>query len=143
MRCAFLENSITGRVGTDDEYWKGLADGELRLSRCAACKKWMWPAHYRCGACGAWELEWIRQEPVGTVYSWTRTWYAFDRVHERAKDVPYVIVVAEIASAGGACLLGVLKGKEDGLKIGAKVNGIIEPPSEKSKGYPAIRWALA
>jgi uncharacterized protein len=143
MPYAFLENSITGRVGTDEEYWKGLADGELRLPRCAACKKWMWPAHYRCGECGSWELEWIRQEPVGTVYSWTRTWYAFDRVHERAPDVPYVIVVAEIASAGGACLLGVLKGKEDGLKIGARVKGIIEPPSEKSKGYPAMRWALA
>jgi len=143
MAYAFLEHSITGRAGTDEEYWKGLAAGELRLPRCAACKKWMWPAHYRCGACGAWQLEWIRQEPVGTVYSWTRTWYAFDRVHERAKDVPYVIVVAEIASAGGACLLGVLKGGEDGLKIGAKVKGIIEPPSEKSKGYPAIRWALA
>lgn len=143
MPYAFLEHSITGRVGTDDEYWKGLSDGELRLPRCAACKKWMWPAHYRCGACGAWELEWIRQEPLGTVYSWTRTWYAFDRVHERAADVPYVVVVAEIASAGGACLLGVLKGKHDGLKIGAKVKGIIEPPSEKSKGYPAIRWALA
>src|SRR5262245_17079842 len=143
MTYAFLQQTITGRIGTDEEYWKGLADGEFRLPRCAACKKWMWPAHYRCGECGSWELEWVKQEPVGTVYSWTRTWYAFDRVRERADDVPYVIVVAEIPAAGGACVLGVLKGKEDKLKIGAKVKGIIEPPSAKSKGYPAIRWALA
>jgi uncharacterized OB-fold protein len=143
MPYAFLEESVTGRVGTDEEYWKGLADGEFRLPRCAGCKKWMWPAHYRCGACGSWELEWVKQQPVGTVYSWTRTWYAFDRVKERKDDVPYVIVIAEIPAAGGACILGVLTGKEDGLKIGAKVRGIIEPPSQKSKGYPSIRWALA
>jgi uncharacterized OB-fold protein len=140
MQHQFVQNRISGGIGADEPYWAGLADGELRLPRCAACKKWMWPAHYRCGACGSWELEWIRQEPVGAVYSWTRTWYAFDRVHERAADVPYVIVVAEVAC--GACLLGVLKGKEDGLKIGARVKGIIEPPSEKSKGYPSIQWAL-
>jgi uncharacterized OB-fold protein len=143
MQHQFVQNRISGGIGADEPYWAGLADGELRLPRCATCRKWMWPAHYRCGACGSWELEWIRQEAVGTIYSWTRTWYAFDRVHERAADVPYVIVVAEIASAGGACLLGVFTGKEDGLKIGARVRGIIEPPSEKSKGYPAIRWALA
>ena len=141
MQHQFVQNRIAGGIGADEPYWVGLAAGELRLPRCAACKKWLWPAHYRCGACGSWELAWIKQEPVGTVYSWTRTWYPFDRVHERAADVPYVIVVAEVAC--GACLLGVLKGGEDGLKIGAKVKGIIEPPSEKSKGYPSIQWALA
>jgi uncharacterized OB-fold protein len=84
----------------------------------------------------------VQVEPVGTVYSWTRSHYAFDRTQERAEDVPYVVVLAEIPAAGGARVLGALAGAEDDLRVGAPVTGTIDPPSPKSKGYPAIRWAV-
>ncbi|MET0987013.1 MAG: DNA-binding protein [Steroidobacteraceae bacterium] len=139
---SFERNKIIGGIGADDEFWRGLEDGVFNLPRCAGCGVWMWPAHFRCGQCGAWELNWIAVEPHGEVYSWTRSWYAFDRVRERAADVPYVTVLAAIPHAGGARVLGVLKGFEDALRVGAKVRGSIEPPAEKSKGYASIRWSI-
>lgn len=133
---------ILGGVAADEGYWAALEAGEFRMPRCPDCGTWRWPAHYRCGHCGGWEQEWEPVEPVGTVYSWTRSHYAFDRTQERAGDVPYVVVLAEIPGAGGARVLGVLAGSEDGLRVGAPVTGTIEPPSPKSKGYPSVRWSL-
>jgi uncharacterized OB-fold protein len=143
MAFKFEKRRIVGGIGADDEYWRGLEQGQFKLSRCAGCGAWTWPAHFRCGRCGAWEMEWVEVEPRGIVYSWTRSWYAFDRVNERAEDVPYVTVLAEIPHAGGARVLGMLQGDEAGLRIGAAVTGVITPPSEKSKGYASIQWTIA
>jgi acyl-CoA reductase-like NAD-dependent aldehyde dehydrogenase/uncharacterized OB-fold protein len=134
---------ITGNINADEEYWEGLEAGEFRLPRCAGCGRWTWPAHFRCGACGSWDFEWTRIEPTGTVYSWTRTHYAFDRTKARAPQVPYVTVLAEVDGTDGARVLGVLAGDEAALRIGARVVGHIEPPSEQTLGYPAIRWTIA
>jgi hypothetical protein len=139
----FRDHKITANIGADDPFWESLETGELRLPRCAGCHRWTWPAHWRCGRCGSWDFDWTPVEPVGTVYSWTRTWYAFDRTRERAGDVPYVVVLVEIDGTDGARLLGILAGDETGLKIGAPVAGTILPPSEKAKGYPSIVWTVA
>ncbi|HMC79343.1 MAG TPA: OB-fold domain-containing protein [Acidimicrobiia bacterium] len=140
---SFRDHRLAGGIGADDRYWEALEAGEFRLPRCAGCGRWTWPAHWRCGECGSWEFDWTALQPRGSVYSWTRTWYAFDRTKERAQDVPYVVVLAEIDGAGGARAMGVLAGDDAGLKIGAPVAGTILPPSEKAKGYPSIVWSLA
>ena len=142
MAYSFEEHRITGGIGADARYWQSLEEGVFRLPRCSGCEAWMWPAHYRCGRCGAWEQDWPELEPVGTIYSWTRSWYAFDRTRERASSVPYVVVLAEIPHAGGARVLGALAGPEDDLRIGAPVHGTIEPPAAVSQGYPSIRWRI-
>lgn len=142
MQYSFEKHKITGAIEADDEYWRALEDGQFKLPRCAACKGWTWPAHFRCGKCGSWDFEWVALVPKGVVFTWTRTQYAFDRVLERKEDVPYVTVVAEIPEAGNVRVMGVLKGDETGLRIGAKVKGSIEPPSPKTKNYPSIRWEV-
>jgi len=142
MAYSFEQHKILGAIAADDEYWRGLEDGVFKLPRCASCKTWTWPAHHRCGQCGSWEFEWVTLEPKGKIFAYTRTQYAFDRVPERKEDVPYVTVVTEIPEAGGARVMGVLKGDETGLKIGANVRGTIDPPSAKTKFYPAIRWEI-
>ena len=141
-RYAFLRHRLSAPISNDDEYWKGLARGEFTLSRCASCHTWIWPANFRCADCGAWELEWVPVEPVGRVFSWTRTWMAFDRVLERRDQVPYVVVLAEIPAAGRVRIMGVLSGSEEKLGVGAPVRGLIKPPSPISKGYPSIVWEL-
>ena len=133
---------IPGGIGADDGFWEALDAGEFRLPRCARCDRWTWPAHWRCGECGSWEFHWKAVEPAGTVYSWTRTWYAFDRTRERAGDVPYVVVLVEVDGTDGARVLGVLSGEEAPLKIGARVSGTIVAPSEKANGYPSVVWSL-
>lgn len=142
MEYSFQKNRIVGGINADEEFWKGLEENTFQLPRCAECKSWTWPAHFRCGKCGSWEFNWTTLEPKGQIFTWTRSWYAFDRVHERAEDVPYVTVVAELPEADGARVMGILKGSEDGLRVGANVIGKIQPPSEKSKGYASIVWEI-
>jgi len=134
--------SITGGIMADEPFWEGLERGELRISRCAGCRKWIWPAHFRCAACGCYELEWPVVDPIGIVYAWTRSHIASDRIMERASDVPYVVINCELSHAGNARVMGVLKGSETGLRVDAPVHGEIQPPSAKTKGYASICWVL-
>ncbi|WP_336967494.1 Zn-ribbon domain-containing OB-fold protein [Sphingobium aromaticiconvertens] len=143
MEYKFEQVKIVGGIGADDEFWRGLERGEFCLPTCASCGTWMWPAHFRCGACGAWEMQWNAIEPRGTIFTWTRSWYAFDRVSERTADVPYVSAVVEIPHAGGARVMGIYEGTDEALRIGVDVVGHILPPSEKTKGYPSIVWRPA
>lgn len=142
MEYSFERNRIIGGNGADDEFWRGLERRVFQLQRCASCKRWTWPAHYRCGECGSWEFEWVSLAPMGRIFTWTRSHYAFDRVLERKEDLPYVTIVAEIPAADGARVMGVLKGDERQLRIGANVVGEILPPSEKTKGYPSLCWRI-
>jgi uncharacterized OB-fold protein len=142
MEYEFEKHRIVGGIGAEDEYWRGLERGEFRIPRCGKCGHWTWPAHFRCGECGSWDFNWVTLEAKGTVFSWTRSWYVFDRTRERAADIPYVTILAEIPAAGDARIMGVLKGPDTGLHIGARVHGEIDAPSPKSKGYPSIRWVL-
>ena len=142
MEYSFLKHKITGAIEADDEFWRSLEEGSFKLPQCASCKAWIWPAHFRCGRCGSWEFHWLAVAPQGTVFTWTRTHYAFDRVLERKPQVPYVTVVAEIPQAGNVRVMGVLKGDESHLRIGMPVRGSIEPPSAISKWYPSIRWEV-
>jgi uncharacterized OB-fold protein len=137
-----MENRITGGIGADDPYWQALEDGSFRLPRCAACQRWIWPAHHRCGTCGSWDQEWVPVEPAGTIYAWTRTHYSFDRVRERADQIPYVVALTEIPAAGNTRVLGVVHGDDSGVRIGAPVRGVILPPSPTTKGYGTITWVL-
>ena len=142
MKFSFEQHRIIGGNGADDEYWRGLERGVFQLQRCAGCRRWMWPAHLRCGRCGSWEFDWVPLEPRGTIFSWTRTFYSFDRVTERRDDLPYVTAVVEVPAADGARVIGVLRGDESGLKVGVPVRGAIDPPCEKTKWYPSIRWQI-
>ncbi len=142
MEYSYQANRIQGGIDADERYWQGLEENRFLLPRCTGCGRWMWPAHWRCGECGSWESDWVDTEPVGTLYSWTRTWYKFDRVLERAADVPYVVALAELPQAGNSRVLGVLKGDESNLRIGVPVRGEIQPPSPVSKNYATIRWII-
>jgi uncharacterized OB-fold protein len=148
MDYSFKKHKLIGFFDAGDEFWEGLEEGVFQLSRCANCKRWMWepqngsPA-FRCGECGSWDVEWVEMDLEGTVYGWIRTNQPFDGVLERKDDIPYVTVDAEVGGTGGPRVLGTLKGTAEGLKVGAKVRGTIDPPSEKTKGYATIRWALA
>ena len=134
--------SIKGGIAGDGEFWNALDRGEFKISHCADCKTWIWPAHFRCGTCGSWQIKWSEVEPRGTVYSWTRTHYVTAVIKERAVDLPFVVLLVELPGAGNVRIDGVLTGSEDGLRIGAPVRGVIQPPSEKTKGYTAMAWAL-
>lgn len=125
----------------DAPHWHALRQGELQVQRCDGCRTWIWPAEWRCGECGSFELGWEAVEPEGTIYTWTRTHYPYDANH--AHLVPYVHVLVALDQAGERRHLGILTGDETGLRIGAKVRGHIEPASPQTIDLPALRWTLA
>ena len=97
----------------------------------------------RCGFCGSWDQTWVDVEPEGVVSAWAITNQAFEGAESFKDEVPYVTVETQLLGPGGPCVIGLLRGPRDGLRVGSKVRGEIEPPSEQTKGYAAVRWRLA
>ncbi|NWG53022.1 MAG: OB-fold domain-containing protein [Hydrogenophilaceae bacterium] len=126
--------------GVDAEYWRALNQGEFKIQRCAKCRIWLWGATWRCSACGAWDIAWEAVKPEGVVYSWIRTHQAFA---PEVKDVlPYVSLLVALPHAGDKKVMGMLVGDETGLRIGARVEGVIQPASAKTGGQAVMRWRL-
>jgi hypothetical protein len=127
--------------GLDRPHWEGLRDGEVRVQRCARCGHWIWAPQPVCPSCHGFELAWPVVEPAGVVYSWTRTWQPF--TPELSGHVPFVVVLAELPSAGGRRLLGVLRdGDGAEVRVGQPVRGEIDPAADPG-GWPVLRWRLA
>ena len=124
----------------DYPFWEGLQIGELRIQRCMRCDTWIMPAEWRCGTCGSYEMSWPSVPFEGRVYTWSRTNTVFDT---RFKSiVPYVSVLVELPQAGNIRLYGLLRGPEQGLKIGSRLSGFIEPPDTELYDLPMLRWRL-
>jgi uncharacterized OB-fold protein len=124
----------------DAPFWQGLAEGVVKIQHCMDCQNWIWPAEWRCGTCGSFELRWEEINPEGTVYAWNRTYYPF--VQAYADLVPYVNIFVELPHAGNRRLLGLLLKPDDDVRIGAPVVPVIEPPSKRTRDLYALRWRL-
>ncbi len=124
--------------GADLPYWAALDQGQLVLPRCGKCEKWLWPAVWRCGDCGSWEILWTEVPLSGTIYSWTRTWHRFQGTEEL--DLPYVSVVVALDDANGVRLMGILEKDEREPKIGQPVQGTVTQSRFEERFIPSIRW---
>ena len=127
--------------GKDAPFWDGLLEGQLKIQRCEKCASWNWSPTWRCGQCGSWDLNWEEVERRGIVYSWIRTWKAFSP--QLADIVPFVTVLVELPQANNRRLLGMLVGPEEGLRIGAPVEGVIQAPGPLTNNLAILRWRLA
>ncbi len=126
--------------GLDQPYWDGLAEGELRLQRCRDCATWIWSPQSVCGNCYSFDLNWEAVEPVGTVYSWSRSWYPY--IKELTDRLPYVSVLVELHDAGDRRVLGLLTDDpEQTPRIGDRVVGVFEGRS--GEPWPLLRWQRA
>lgn len=127
--------------GLDTPHWDGLRDGDLLLQRCIDCRTWVWSPRPICPGCHSFDMGWEPVKPVGTIYSWTRTWQPFTR--ESTGHLPYVVVLVDLPAADGRRVLGVLT-NADGVipKIGAAVHGEIEQPPDEAH-WPLVRWHLS
>ena len=123
--------------GVDQPFWEGLAQGELRIQRCAKCERWIWAPQWRCAECGSWDMNWRATPARGTVYSWTRTWHPFSP--EMRDVLPYLVVLVELPEAGAVRLAGLLADVH-ALAIGDAVEGVIQPPSERTSNQAVLRW---
>lgn len=127
-------------TGADAPYWNALAAGQLQLPRCTHCGLWHWPAVFRCGECGSWEHQWQSLPMRGRVFSYARNWHPF--AGTEGIGVPYVSLIVELPQAGGRRVLGLYKGDEQGLKIGASVRGEPAVTIMGDDRIPAMHWVL-
>jgi uncharacterized OB-fold protein len=137
---------VTGAAGPRDDgldapHWAGLRAGEVRVPRCTRCAHWIWAPQPLCPRCHSFDLTWTAVDPAGSVYSWTRTWQPF--TPELSGHLPFTVILAELPSAGGRRLLGVLLGGDGAdVRAGQGVRGVIDPPPGPG-GWPVLRWRLA
>ncbi len=126
--------------GLDTPHWEGLRNGLLLLQRCARCATWIWSPRPICPACHSFDINWEAVDPVGTIYSWTRTWQPF--TPESTGHLPYVVLLVELPAAGSRRVLGVMA-HADGVTptVGATVHGRIEQPPDE-RHWPLVRWHL-
>ncbi|MCX4098457.1 Zn-ribbon domain-containing OB-fold protein [Nocardia sp. alder85J] len=124
--------------GVDRPYWEGLRAGELRLQRCTGCHAWIWGPQWICAHCHTFDPGWESVDAVGTVYTWSRSWYPF--ISELPVALPYVTVLVELPHAGNRRVLGILTdaGAGDTPRIGEAVTGHIE--LDEGATWPLLRW---
>lgn len=135
-----MKFTLRPTLGADGPYWSALAQGRLDLPRCQRCQHWHWPAVFRCGECGSWEIQWYPVEMMGRIFSYARTWHPFAGSEDFG--VPYVSLVVELPQAGGRRVLGVLRGDDAGLRIGAAVRGVPAAARVTDASVPALHWTL-
>ena len=126
-------------LGADSRYWQSIEAGRVKLPRCGNCHRWHWPAPFRCGECGSWEIEWTPADLEGRIFTWTRTWHAFAGTEKLG--IPFVPLLVELPEAGGIRLLGLLEGAGE-PRIGARVTGRIDKTESFNQTIPALRWAV-
>jgi uncharacterized protein len=104
------------------------------------CVRWVWAPRPICPTCYSFDMGWEQVDPLGTIYSWTRTWQPF--AAESTGHLPYVVVLVELPAAGSSRVLGLLS-EADGVtpSIGAPVCGrIADPPDDQH--WPLMHWHL-
>lgn len=127
-------------LGADGRYWEGLEAGNLVLPRCRSCQTWHWPARFRCGDCGSWDVDWQPVDLSGVIYSWTRTWHPFAGTESLGR--PYCTVSVELPQAGSVRMFGLLE-QPDAAAIGVGVRGRVANSHVLGRDLPAIYWRVA
>jgi uncharacterized OB-fold protein len=126
--------------GLDGPHWDALRAGRLELQRCRDCRRWTWSPRPICPKCHSFDMGWQEVEPVGHIFSWTRTWQPF--TPEATGHLPYVLVLVELPHADRCRVIGVLE-HADGVTpaIGATVFGaVVAAPDDRH--WPLVRWRL-
>ena len=107
-------------------FWNGLAQGEVRLQKCAACGAHQYPQESFCYACGAQELAWVAVAGEGTVYSYTVVHQLY---HEAFKPfLPYTVAIVQMDE--GPRMLSAMLGLQRPVRIGERVKPSIRGVDE-------------
>ncbi len=99
------------------EFWDGCRRHELRMQRCAQCKRFRFYPRPMCPSCLSMQDEWVRVSGRGTLYSWI-VCHPPVLPALRAR-VPLAVLLVELAEDPGLRMVGNLHGGEiEDLRIG-------------------------
>lgn len=125
--------------GLDTPYWEGTRRHELVVQRCGRCGTHQWGPEWICHRCRSFDVGWVTVEPRGAIYSWERVWHP---VHPALGEAcPYVIVLVELAHAGGIRMVGNLVGDpRASVGIGTPVEVVFEDHDDSDHAYTLVQW---
>lgn len=70
------------------EFWNGAARGELLITRCDACGRYVWYPEPPCRSCGGTRLTWTPVSGRGTLFSWSVLHHAW--IPQFKEQLPFV-----------------------------------------------------
>jgi uncharacterized OB-fold protein len=77
------------------EFWAGAARGELVITRCDACGRYVWYPEPPCRHCGGNQLTWTRVSGRGTLFSWSVVHFAW--IPQFRPQLPFVTGLVALA----------------------------------------------
>jgi uncharacterized OB-fold protein len=102
-------------------FWTGLAEGEVRLQRCAQCGSHQYPPESFCYSCGARDLAWVKVRGEGTIYSFI---VVHQQYHKAFKPfLPYIVAIVQMDE--GPRMLSAMLGLAQPIAIGDRVKPCI------------------
>ena len=127
------------RDGLDAPYWEATRRHEIVCQRCRACGAFQWGPEWICHRCRSFDVGWERVAPRGRIFSWERVWHP---VHPALREAcPYVVLLVELARAGGVRMVGNLLGDPRAqVRIGEPVEGAFEDHDDADPAYTLVQW---
>lgn len=111
----------------NEHFWRGGADGELRILRCQDCQSWLHPPAPLCGECLSRELEPEAVSGNASVATFTVNRHPW----VPGFDPPYIIAIVELDEQPGLRLTTNLVGVEiEDVHIGMRVRVVFEERDE-------------
>ena len=109
------------RSAVDDEFWRYLEQGEVRVQRCGACDTVRYPPEPVCPACLAEDATWRLLTGTGSLLAWT----TFHRQYFPTLPVPYT--VGAVATPEGVIVCGRLEVGAASPRLELPVRLMVEP----------------
>lgn len=116
-----------------EPYWKGLADGVVRLPHCDVCDTVIWYPRAVCPGCGTTELTWRDLSGTGTIYSFS---IARRTPGSWGKVTPFVLAYVEL-DEGPRVMTNIVDADPESLVCGQPVRAVFDPTEE---GMAVLRF---
>ncbi len=108
-------------------YFEGAARGELLVTRCAGCDRYVWFPQPACPSCGG-ELEWAPVSGRGSLFSWAVVRRPF--LPAFADKVPFVAALVELEEDPAVRIVtNIVDAEPETLRAGAAVTVTFRPLS--------------
>ena len=119
-----------------EPYWRGAAEGRLRLLRCDRCATVIWYPRPFCPECSSTAATWCDASGDGTVYSFTITRKGQGAYREAG---PYVLAYVEL-DEGPRMLTNVVGCPVDDVAVGQRVAVVFDDTGDNT-ALPRFRPA--
>jgi uncharacterized OB-fold protein len=119
------------------EFWAGAACGELRITRCDACGRYVWYPQPPCRHCGATRLTWTAVSGRGTLFSWSVVRHAW--IPQFAAQLPFVTGLVALQEDPAARVVSyIVDCAPEGLRCDMPMHAVFRPLTYAGVGGQVI-----